>query len=144
MREVIFFLLKKVKLGTHKLYLTHNLYANVALNMCDKPILLKTFFVHGSFATHVFWSFNSTLEPFFFAETQVQFFSSLVTKIKPTWDGPPSSTINFPLFLIDFITPSLGTLGSTKINQQNSPKKVHLGNFLHYLTIKHKNMGYSS
>jgi hypothetical protein len=48
------------------------------------------------------------------------------------------------LFLIDFITPSLGTLGSTKINQQNSPKKVHLGDFLHYLTSKHKNMGYYS
>ncbi len=148
MREIIFFLLKRVKLGTHKLFLTHNLYANVALNMCDKPILLKTFFSHGSFATHVFWNFNSTHEPFFFAQTQVQFFprffSSLVTKVKPIWDGPPSSTINFPLSLIDFIIRSLGTLGWTKINQENSPQKVHFGDFLHYLTIKHKNMGYYS
>ncbi len=148
MREVIFFLLKKVKLGTHKLCLTHNLYANVALNMCDKPILLKTFFAHGSFATHVFWNFNSTFEPFFFAKTQVQFFrrffSSSITNVKPIWDLPPSSTINFPLSLIDFITPSLGALGWTKINQQNRPKKVHLGDFLHYLTIKHNNMGYYS
>jgi hypothetical protein len=48
------------------------------------------------------------------------------------------------LSLINFTTPSLGTLGWTKINQKNSAKKVHFGDFLHYLTIKHKNMGYYS
>ncbi len=64
MRAIIFFLLKSLKLETHKLFLTHNLYANVALNICDKPILLKTFFSQGSFVTHVFWILNSIHEPF--------------------------------------------------------------------------------